>query len=54
MDFNSFIICSSAIAVAVSKYETGRVPLSEEAIEKICQFLNVSWHYGLVKIKKEI
>lgn len=27
---------------AVSKYETGRVPLSEEAIEKICQFLNVS------------
>ena len=27
---------------AVSKYETGRVPLSEESIEKLCRMLNVS------------
>lgn len=27
---------------AVSKYETGRVPLSEDAIEKLCQYLHVS------------
>lgn len=27
---------------AVSKYETGRVPLSEDTIEKICNFLGVS------------
>lgn len=27
---------------AVSKYETGRVPLSEDSIEKLCQMLHVS------------
>lgn len=27
---------------AVSKYETGRVPLSEDSIEKLCSFLKVS------------
>lgn len=27
---------------AVSKYETGRVPLSEDSIEKICQMMHVS------------
>ncbi len=27
---------------AVSKYETGRVPLSEESIEKLCAMLQVS------------
>lgn len=27
---------------AVSKYETGRVPLSEDSIEKLCQLMNVS------------
>ena len=27
---------------AISKYETGRVPLTENSIEKICQILNVS------------
>ena len=27
---------------AVSKYETGRVPLSEDSIEKLCRILNVS------------
>ncbi len=27
---------------AVSKYETGRVPLSEETIAKLCQMLDVS------------
>lgn len=27
---------------AVSKYETGRVPLSEDSIEKLCRMLNVS------------
>ncbi len=27
---------------AVSKYETGRVPLSEDAIGKICQMMHVS------------
>lgn len=27
---------------AVSKYETGRVPLSEDSIEKLCSYLNVS------------
>lgn len=27
---------------AVSKYETGRVPLAEDSIEKICRILNVS------------
>lgn len=27
---------------AVSKYETGRVPLSEDSIEKLCSYLKVS------------
>lgn len=27
---------------AVSKYETGRVPLSEDSIEKLCQLMKVS------------
>ncbi|KAI4450795.1 hypothetical protein C823_005332 [Eubacterium plexicaudatum ASF492] len=27
---------------AVSKYETGRVPLSEDSIEKLCEILKVS------------
>ena len=27
---------------AVSKYETGRVPLSEDSIEKLCAMLHVS------------
>lgn len=27
---------------AVSKYETGRVPLSEDSIEKLCNMLNVT------------
>ncbi len=27
---------------AVSKYETGRVPLSEDSIEKLCRILHVS------------
>lgn len=27
---------------AVSKYETGRVPLSEDSIQKLCQMLEVS------------
>ena len=27
---------------AVSKYETGRVPLSEDSIEKLCRMLHVS------------
>lgn len=27
---------------AVSKYETGRVPLSEDSIEKLCKMLNVT------------
>ncbi len=26
---------------AVSKYETGRVPLSEDSIEKLCRMLHV-------------
>lgn len=27
---------------AISKYETGRVPLSEDSIEKLCSYLKVS------------
>ena len=35
-DLASFVIDS------VSKYETGRVPLTEDSIEKLCQMLHVS------------